>query len=219
MFRRVRTYRRTGGNDFRHFCSVRMYAAFTPVFSRYRKQRLLEQTCFRALKINGNGNSKVFDRRTKPFHQIVLLCTVYPVHGTMGIFAVPEQTTWNSKVGYMPIWTEYRTRKNKLILEKADFSLFGVFAPLWSAEIAPNHKQNYVGFFNMNVRNEIKAQIIRAGLTMQEVVDLLSDEYGWSDSVSNLSAKLQRESIRYKEVLELAAVLGYDIVWQKRREK
>ena len=45
----------------------------------------------------------------------------------------------------------------------------------------------------MNVRNEIKAQIIRAGMTMQEVVDLLSDEYGWSDSVSNLSAKLQRE--------------------------
>ena len=59
----------------------------------------------------------------------------------------------------------------------------------------------------MNIRNEIKAQIIRAGMTMQEVVDLLSDEYGWSDSVSNLSAKLQRESIRYKEVLELAAVL------------
>ena len=55
----------------------------------------------------------------------------------------------------------------------------------------------------MNVRNEIKAQIIRAGMTMQEVVDLLSDEYGWSDSVSNLSAKLQRESIRYKEVLSL----------------
>ena len=47
----------------------------------------------------------------------------------------------------------------------------------------------------MNVRNEIKAQIIRSGMTMQQVVDLLSDEYGWSDSVSNLSAKLQRESI------------------------
>lgn len=48
----------------------------------------------------------------------------------------------------------------------------------------------------MNVRNEIKAQIVRAGFTMQEVVDLLHDEYGWSDSVSNLSAKLQRESIK-----------------------
>jgi hypothetical protein len=75
------------------------------------------------------------------------------------------------------------------------------------------------GNFEMNVRNEIKAQIIRTGMTMQEVVDLLSQEYGWSDSVSNLSAKLQRESIRYKEVLELADVLGYEIVWQKRRDQ
>ena len=71
----------------------------------------------------------------------------------------------------------------------------------------------------MNVRNEIKAQIIRAGYTMQEVVDLLHDEYGWSDSVSNLSAKLQRESIRYIEILELADALGYEIVWQKRRDR
>ncbi|OUQ15724.1 MULTISPECIES: LLM class flavin-dependent oxidoreductase [Lachnospiraceae] len=71
----------------------------------------------------------------------------------------------------------------------------------------------------MSVRNEVKAQIIRAGYTMQEAVDLLHDEYGWSDSVSNLSAKLQRESIRYKEVKELADVLGYDIVWVKRRDE
>ena len=71
----------------------------------------------------------------------------------------------------------------------------------------------------MNIRNEIKAQIVRAGMTMQEVVDQLSIDYGWSESVSNFSGKLQRESIRYKEVLELAAVLGYDIVWQKRSER
>ena len=70
----------------------------------------------------------------------------------------------------------------------------------------------------MNVRNELKAQIVRAGMTMQGVVDQLSEEYGWSDSVSNLSTKLQRESIRYKEVLELADVLAYEIIWQKKRE-
>ena len=69
----------------------------------------------------------------------------------------------------------------------------------------------------MNIRNEIKAQIIRAGMTMQEVVDLLSDEYGWSDSVSNLSNKLQRESLRYVEAVQLADALGYETVWQKRR--
>ena len=70
----------------------------------------------------------------------------------------------------------------------------------------------------MSIRNEIKAQIVRTGFTMQELVDRLAEEYDWSDSVSNLSAKLQRESIRYKEVVELAVVLGYDIVWQKRRD-
>ena len=69
----------------------------------------------------------------------------------------------------------------------------------------------------MTVRNEIKAQIVRAGYTMQELVDRLHEEYGWSDSVYTLSAKLQRESIRYKEVVELADVLGYDLIWQKRR--
>ena len=70
-----------------------------------------------------------------------------------------------------------------------------------------------------NTRNEIKAYIVRAGFTMQEVLERLHDDYGWSDSISNLSAKLQRESIRYREVIELADVLGYDIVWQKRRER
>ena len=39
----------------------------------------------------------------------------------------------------------------------------------------------------MSIRNEIKAQIVRAGFTMQELVDRLADEYDWSDSVSNLS--------------------------------
>ena len=69
-----------------------------------------------------------------------------------------------------------------------------------------------------NIRNEIKAQIIRAGFTMQELLDRLHDDYGWSDSVSNFSNKLARNSLRYREAIELADVLGYDLVWQKRRE-
>ena len=69
-----------------------------------------------------------------------------------------------------------------------------------------------------NLRNEIKSYIVRQDCTMQEVVDLLADEHGWSDSVSNLSNKLRRESLRYTEAVQLADVLGYEIVW-KRREK
>ena len=70
-----------------------------------------------------------------------------------------------------------------------------------------------------NLRNEIKSYIVRTGCTMQEVVDLLSDEYGWSDSVSNLSNKLQRELLRYTEVVQLADVLGFEIVWRKRGDR
>ena len=67
-----------------------------------------------------------------------------------------------------------------------------------------------------NLRNEIKSYIVRQGMTMQEVVDLLADEYGWSSSVPNLSGKLKRGSLRYSEAVELADALGYDIVWVKR---
>ena len=70
-----------------------------------------------------------------------------------------------------------------------------------------------------DLRNEIKSYIVRTDCTMQEVVDLLADEHGWSDSVSNLSNKLQRESLRYTEAVQLADALGYDIVWQKRPNK
>ena len=69
----------------------------------------------------------------------------------------------------------------------------------------------------MNIRNEIKSYIIREGMTMSEVVERLSQEYGWSSSVPNLSGKLRRGSLRYGEAVELADVLGYDIVWKKRR--
>ena len=67
-------------------------------------------------------------------------------------------------------------------------------------------------------RNESKSYITREGMTMTEVVELLADEHGWSSSVPNLSGKLRRGSLRYTEAVELTDVLGYDLVWQKRRD-
>ena len=68
----------------------------------------------------------------------------------------------------------------------------------------------------MNIRNEIKARIVQEGTTMSEIVRKLSVVYGWSASVPNLSDKLKRGTLRYSEVIELADVLGYDIIWRKR---
>jgi hypothetical protein len=75
------------------------------------------------------------------------------------------------------------------------------------------------GEFYMDIRNEIKSYIVREGVTMSEVVGRLAYEYGWSDSVPNLSGKLHRGSLRYREAVELADVLGYDIVWHKRGDR
>ena len=61
--------------------------------------------------------------------------------------------------------------------------------------------------------NEIKSYIVCTGRTMTEVVDYLSNEYGWSHSVPNLSGKLKRGSLRYGEAVELADTLGCDLVW------
>ena len=47
-----------------------------------------------------------------------------------------------------------------------------------------------------NVRNEIKAQIVRAGFTMQEVVDRLAEEHDGEERVSQMTAKLDRRSKR-----------------------
>lgn len=63
----------------------------------------------------------------------------------------------------------------------------------------------------MNIRNEIKAHIVQEGTTMSEVVRTLAVA-----SVPNLSDKLKRGTLRYSEAIELADVLGYDIVWKKR---
>ena len=49
----------------------------------------------------------------------------------------------------------------------------------------------------MNIRNEIKAYIVWAGFTVSELVEKLTEQYGWSPSVPNLSGKLRRESLRY----------------------
>lgn len=71
----------------------------------------------------------------------------------------------------------------------------------------------------MNIRNEIKSILIREGMTMAEIVEKMADQYGWSASVPNFSGKLRRGSLRYQEAVELADALGYELVWQKRKDR
>ena len=130
------------------------------------------------------------------FHPIALVRRVNQLHGFVFFYAVSKNP--------------FRNRKSKQGIIDADI--------MGAISIGSKSKFSMKEVFFMNVKNEIKSIIVRSGMTMQQVVDLLSEEYGWSDSISNFSNKLARGSLRYREAIQLADVMGYDLVWQKRRD-
>ncbi|MBQ6467750.1 MAG: LLM class flavin-dependent oxidoreductase [Clostridia bacterium] len=69
---------------------------------------------------------------------------------------------------------------------------------------------------SVSIANQIKSVIVAEGYTMKQVLDMLVDEYGWSESLSNFSRKLHTGTLRYTEALKIADVLGYEIKWQKK---
>lgn len=68
----------------------------------------------------------------------------------------------------------------------------------------------------MNVGNEIKAKIIESGWTITDVACELGNKYKKTYSSQNLSNKLRRQTIQYKEVKEIANIIGYEIKWEKK---
>ena len=70
-----------------------------------------------------------------------------------------------------------------------------------------------------HVKCEIKSYIVATGYTQKEAVEACADEFkNWSPSDSNFSNKLDRGSFRYLDARQLADVLGYEIVWRRRRD-
>jgi hypothetical protein len=68
----------------------------------------------------------------------------------------------------------------------------------------------------MEIKNEIKSILAGSGWTMTDVVKELNNKYDRNDSVQNLSKKLTKETIRYKEIKEIADVMGYELNWVKK---
>ena len=64
----------------------------------------------------------------------------------------------------------------------------------------------------------IKSFIKLEGKTSREIIDALAVKYGWSRSESNFSRKINEGSIRFRDLLDIADVLGYDVEFVKREE-
>jgi len=67
--------------------------------------------------------------------------------------------------------------------------------------------------FKVSIKNEIKSMIYASGWNMVDIVHALNEKYNRADTIQNLSNKLSRGTLRYKEVLEIAEILGYKIAW------
>ena len=67
------------------------------------------------------------------------------------------------------------------------------------------------------VHNEIKAIIAQNGLTLTEVVNRMNQHRSSDEqtTVQNISNKLTRGTIKFSEVIEIAAVIGLKINWDK----
>lgn len=67
----------------------------------------------------------------------------------------------------------------------------------------------------MSIKKEIKHLLIEQDITLTELAKKLSGVKGEDYAVQNLSKKINRETIPYKEVEIIAEVLGYKIKFEK----
>jgi len=67
----------------------------------------------------------------------------------------------------------------------------------------------------MSIKKEIKHLLIENELTLTDLARKLSEVKGEDYALQNLSKKINRETIPYKEVELIAEVLGYKIEFKK----
>ena len=68
------------------------------------------------------------------------------------------------------------------------------------------------------IHDEIKSNIIKSGLSMTAVVNRMNAKrpQDKQTSIQNISNKLTRGTIKYSEVLEIAEIIGMNIIWEKK---
>lgn len=71
----------------------------------------------------------------------------------------------------------------------------------------------------MSIKEQIKIALIQRNMTLTELYNQLKDKYNKDYSLQNLSSKINRNTLKYTEVQEIADILRYDIIWQDNTNK
>jgi len=70
---------------------------------------------------------------------------------------------------------------------------------------------------NNIIRNEIKSEIARSGMTLTAIVEEMNLRHADDKTTTqNISNKLTRQTIKYSEVLEIADIIGMRVEWIKK---
>lgn len=71
------------------------------------------------------------------------------------------------------------------------------------------------------IHKQIKTNLARSGMTLTEVVSRMNMNRPADNqtTIQNISNKIMRGTIKYSEILEIAAVLNMRIVWSEMREE
>ena len=70
----------------------------------------------------------------------------------------------------------------------------------------------------MGVKEDIKSYIVKSGWTISKVQDELNKRNGTDFGMQNLSKKINNETIRYNEILQIADIIGYTIEWNQKKD-
>ena len=66
------------------------------------------------------------------------------------------------------------------------------------------------------VKKQVKQLLLNENYFMKELVDLLVEKKGRKTSADSFSHRLARATISYEEMLDIADVLGYEIIFKKK---
>lgn len=72
-----------------------------------------------------------------------------------------------------------------------------------------------------SIHKQIKMNLARAGMTLTEVVSKMNMNRSEDNqtTIQNISNKIMRGTIKYSEILEIAAILNMSIVWTETKEE
>ena len=63
------------------------------------------------------------------------------------------------------------------------------------------------------IRNEIKSYIAKSGMTLTDIVAEYNKTHE-PTTTQNISNKLSRGTIKYQEIVDMAEIMGFKIIWE-----